>query len=284
MSTATVPGAVAGPTLGVPAVDLSDYSMYIETTQAGTIGKLFEALNANVGSINLWFSPTNIASVSNDASSTCTTFLKLENRYFDTFHVDGRFMAGINIQMLFKLIKDSIKAPNTVVMYIRKDDQKFFFRVNKSTSYDSSDVPILTLPQPDARLPQVSYTTAVSMNSHALLQCCKTCGCTQTETIRISTDIQARTLSIQTVGRQNPAGKTVVMSESQDDLIFRSVGNDNFSGLFNLRLLHNIAKSSVMSEHVHILMEPQQPIVFQFDSGNLGHLKYFLCAREEDLL
>ncbi len=265
-------------------MDLSPYSVYIETTQASTIGKLFEALNANVGSVNFWFSPTSVTSVSSDASSTCTTFLKLENRYFDTFHVEGSFMAGINVQILFKLIKDSIKAPNTIAMFIRKDEQKFYFRVNKASSFDSSDVPILILPHPDTRLPQAQYTTAVSFNSHALLQCCKTCGCTQTEVIRVSTNVHARTLTVQTVGRQNPAGKTIVMSESQDDLIFRSAGTENFSGLYTLRLVHNIAKACVLSEHVHIMMEPGQPLVFQFDAGNLGQLKFFLYPRDEELL
>ncbi len=266
-------------------MDLSPYAVYIETTQASTIGQLFEALNANVGSINMFFTPQNVTSMSNDASSTCTTFLKLESRYFDTFHVSGRFMAGVNIQILFKLIKDSIKAPNTIAMFIRHDEQKFYFRVNKASSYDSSDVPIIMLPQPDLRLPTVQYTTALSLDSHVLLQCCKTCGCTQTEIVRIQTNNTERTMTIQTVGRQNPAGKTIVMSETQDDgLVFRSAGTADFNALFSLRHMHNIAKSGVVSKHVHILMEPGQPIVFQYDAGNLGQLKFFLYPRDEELL
>lgn len=269
--------------------DLSQYAVYIETTQANTIGKLFEALHANVGSVNIWFTPQRLTSMSHDASSQCVCFLRLEATNFDTWHVESRFVAGINIPVLYKLIKDSIKAKNTLCMFVRKSDQKFYVRVNNASSSDSSYVPLLSLQQPDIRNPQVDYSTMVSMSSHAFLQYCKMCGCTQTEVIRISSSVVGRdpaaySLTIESVGLQNPAGKSVTIGTSTDGLIFRSPGTADFSGLFTLRLCHNIAKSCIMSDHVHIFMEPGQPIVFQFVSGNLGDLKFFLFPRDEDMM
>lgn len=271
-------------------VDMSQYAVYIDTTQASTIGRLFEALHANVGSINIWFTPQNLTSMSHDATGQCVSFLRLDAKNFDTWYVEQQFMAGICVPVLYKLIKDSIKAKNTMSMFVRKNEQRFYFKVNNTTSSDSSYVPLLMIHQPDIRLPLVNnYATMVSLSSNAFLQYCKTCGCTQTEVIRLSTSVVGKdpsqyTLTIESVGLQNPAGKSITIGTSQDGLIFRTPGNEDFSGLFTLRLCHNIAKSCAMSDHVHILMQPGNPVLFQYDSGNLGQLKYFLFQRDEDVL
>jgi hypothetical protein len=127
------------------------------------------------------------------------------------------------------------------------------------------------------------------MSSHAFLHYCKTTAGTGTELIRISTNIEGSSketysLTIESYGLTNASGKSITINASQDDLIFRSVGNQNFSELFTLRLCQNIAKSCVMSEHVHIFMQPGLPIVFKFDSGNLGQMSVFLFSRDEDMM
>lgn len=262
-----------------------EYSIYIETVQAPIIGKLFEALNANVGSINIWFTPQHLTSISTDASQSCECLLRLEKSNFETWYVENTFMVGINVPILFKLIKDSIKAKNTLTMYVRKNDQKFYVRVNNENSCDCSGVPLLQLNPPDIHIPNIEYQTMVSLPSHSFLQYCKTCGSTGTELIRISANNELQQFTIESIGVSNPASKQIVLSGARDtNLIFRSNKNSVFSGIFTLRLCHNIAKSCVMSEHVHIYMENNHPIVFQFDCGNLGSLKFFLYSKDEDVL
>ena len=262
-----------------------DYSIYIETIQAPVIGKLFEALNANVGSINLWFTPQNLTSVSSDPSQACECLLRLDNKNFETWYVENTFMVGINVPILFKLIKDSIKAKNTLTMYVCKNDQKFYVRVNNDNSCDCSGVPILTLNPPDIRIPSINYQTMISLPSHQFLQYCKTCGSTGTEMVRIIVNNELQQFTIESIGVSNPASKQITISGKSDtNLIFRSNTNNIFSGVFTLRFCHNIAKSCVMSEHVHIYMENGYPIVFQFDCGNLGSLKFFLYSKDEDLI
>ncbi len=262
--------------------DLTQYSVYIETTQAGTIGKFFESLQSNVNEINMWFTPTNMTSMSLDATNQCVTFVRLESRNFETWHVDNRFVAGINMPTLYRLVKDSIKAKNTVTMFVRKNDQRFFVRVNNGISYDCSYVPLLQLQQANVQIPEQTYDTVLSISSHAFLQYCKTCLSTTTRVIKMSTKVENRdaknyTLSIESVGMTNPSGKSITIGSSQDDLIFRmSRESRNISGMYTLRLCQNIAKSCVMADHVHICMHPGQPTIFQYDCGNLGYVKYYL--------
>jgi len=261
--------------------DLTQFSVYIETTQAGTIGKFFESLQSNVNEINMWFTQNNMTSMSLDATNQCVTFVRLESRNFEIWHVDNRFVAGINMPTLYRLVKDSIKAKNTVTMFVRKNDQRFFVRVNNGTSYDCSYVPLLQLQQANIQIPEIQYDTFLSMSSHAFLQYCKTCVSTTTRVIRMSTRVENRepknyTLTVETVGMTNPSGKSITIGSSQDDLIFRLSNRVNNSGLYTLRLCQNIAKSCVMSDHVHIIMHPGQPTVFQYDCGNLGYVKYYL--------
>lgn len=273
-------------------VNLNDYSLYIETVQTGTIGKLMETLHANVSSINLYFTNSNVTSLSSDATGACIFYLRLESTNFDIWHVENNFMAGINIPLLFKLIKDSLKARNTIALFVRKNDQRFYVRVNNSSSSDTSYINLLTLQQQNIEIPRSTSEigkTSISMNSNAFLQYCKTVAGTGTELVRISTNVEGvesngYTLTIESYGIANTSGKSIVVGTSQDDLIFRSSGNQNFSELFTLRLCQNIAKACVMSEHVHIYMQPGLPIVFVYDSGNLGQIRFFLFPRDEDLL
>lgn len=294
-------------TAAVPGCD--EYIFFAKTSQSHIIAKLFESLNANVNDINLWIGGGNITAICTDASQQRTTHLRLDSRGFDAWYVQpgARVLVGINIPLLFKLVKDSIKAQNPLSLYIKKDTQRFFVRVDKQKAssspasagagggggtgvdvcvptggYDDSSVPILQLPPQVPQLPTASYKTMVSMNSHTFLQICKTCQHTMTERIRISTDVSAKRLVIQSEGVHNPADKKVSLTEADGDVIFRSSGPSNFTALFTLRLCHEIAKSTTLSDHVHFYMEPGQPLVAQFDAGNLGCLKFYLQARDED--
>jgi hypothetical protein len=294
----------------VPGCD--EYIFFAKTSQSHIIAKLFESLNANVNDINLWIGGGTITAICTDASQQRTTHLRLDSKGFDAWYVQpgARVLVGINIPLLFKLVKDSIKAQNPLSIYIKKDTQRFFVRVDKQKAsaasaavaasagaggggggsdvcvptggYDDSSVPILQLPPQVPQLPTASYKTMVSMNSHTFLQICKTCQHTMTERIRISTDIAEKKLVIQSEGVHNPADKRVSLTESDGDVIFRSSGPSNFTALFTLRLCHEIAKSTTLSDHVHFYMEPGQPLVAQFDAGNLGCLKFYLQARDED--
>ena len=269
-------------------IDYSQYEVYIESIQANIIGKLFESLNANVGSINIWFTPQHMTSASQDASHQCDCFLRLENRHnnFEHYYVENTVSVGINVPLLYKLIKDSIKSKNTIVMYVKKEeDQKFYIRVNNQSSSDCSAVKLLNIQQPELRLPNVNYRTVLSLSSQSFLQFCKTCGSTGTDYIRIGINPHEREFYVESFGQTNPGYKSIILNESNDSgLLFRSVGDEIFSSIFTLRLCHNIAKSYVLSDHVHIYLEPNQPIVFQYDCGNLGSIKFFLYPMNEQMM
>jgi hypothetical protein len=292
---------------GVPG-GCDSYIFYAKTSQSHIISKLFEALNANVNDINLWIGGTNMTAMCTDASQQRTTHLRLESKSFDVWHVQpgARVLVGINLPLLFKLVKDSIKAQNPLTLFIKRDTQRFFVRVDKQRrkgvvssagsggaaggsedcdctgGFDDSSVPILTLSPQMPQLPTAAYRTMISMDSHAFLQICKMCQHTSTERIRIFTDVSARTLTIQSEGTHNPADKRVTLAESDGDVMFRTVGPENFSSLFTLRLCHEIGKSTTLSDHMHLYLEPNQPLVFQFDAGNLGYLKFYLQSRSEE--
>jgi hypothetical protein len=278
------------------------YIFYAKTSQSHIIAKLLEALNANVNDINLWIGGTNMTAMCTDASQQRTTHLRLESKSFDVWHVQpgARVLVGINLPLLFKLVKDSIKDKNPLTLFIKRDTQRFFVRVDKRRKgmsgsagaggdegecvggFDDSSVPILTLSPQMPQLPTAAYRTMISMDSHAFLQICKMCQHTSTERIRIFTDVAARTLTIQSEGTHNPADKRVTLAESDGDVVFRTVGPENFSSLFTLRLCHEIGKSTTLSDHMHLYLEPNQPLVFQFDAGNLGYLKFYLQSRSEE--
>jgi hypothetical protein len=282
---------------------LDTYMFYAKTSQSHIIAKLFEALNANVNDINLWIGATNMTAMCTDASQQRTTHLRLESKSFDLWHVQpgARVLVGINLPLLYKLVKDSIKAQNPLTLFIKRDTQRFFVRVDKqrrkSTTpsagegttefdctggFDDSSVPILTLSPQQPQLPTAAYRTMISIDSHVFLQICKMCQHTSTERIRISTDVLARSVTIQSEGSHNPADKRVTLAESDGDIVFRTAGPDNFSSLFTLRLCHEIGKATTLSDHVHLFFEPNQPLVFQFDAGNLGYLKFYLQSRSEE--
>lgn len=292
------------------AASLDTYMFYAKTSQSHIISKLFEALNANVNDINLWIGATNMTAMCTDASQQRTTHLRLESKSFDVWHVQpgARVLVGINLPLLYKLVKDSIKAQNPLTLFIKRDTQRFFVRVDKQRrkgatpagsagagegssassefdctgGFDDSSVPILTLSPQQPQLPTAAYRTMISMDSHIFLQICKMCQHTSTERIRISTDVTARSVTIQSEGSHNPADKRVTLAESDGDIVFRTAGPENFSSLFTLRLCHEIGKATTLSEHVHLFFEPNQPLVFQFDAGNLGYLKFYLQSRSEE--
>lgn len=286
---------------------LDTYMFYAKTSQSHIISKLFEALNANVNDINLWIGATNMTAMCTDASQQRTTHLRLESKSFDVWHVQpaARVLVGINLPLLYKLVKDSIKAQNPLTLFIKRDTQRFFVRVDKQRrkgaapsagegggasssefdctgGFDDSSVPILTLSPQQPQLPTAAYRTMISMDSHIFLQICKMCQHTSTERIRISTDVTARSVTIQSEGSHNPADKRVTLAESDGDIVFRTAGPENFSSLFTLRLCHEIGKATTLSDHVHLFFEPNQPLVFQFDAGNLGYLKFYLQSRSEE--
>jgi len=268
------------------------YIFYAKTTRSHIFAKILEAMNANVSDINLWITSSNVTALSTETTKQCTTHLRLDAKEFDEYYIaeGARVLVGINLPLLYKLVKDSIKAGNPLSIYVKNDAQKFYMRVDKrkntsapesASGFDDTSVPILTLAPQTPQLPSSSYRTMISMDSHTFLHICKMCEHTSSELIRISANMTKRQLTIESWGLQNPADKKVILAEADTDVVFRSVGED-FSALYTLRLCHKIAKASTLSDHVHLYMEPDQPLVFQFDAGNLGYLKFYLLPRSDD--
>lgn len=250
------------------------------TVQASVIKSLIEALKEHLPEANFEFDSTGIRIVDMDESHTVLTYLRLQAERFEYAYCPVRYILGINMMYLFKLIK-TIANTSTLTLFLPANNpNKLGIRAEDAEKGMTQTwmMKLFDTNVSNIELPNISFSSIIHMPSSSFQKICRDFSLADKLEIRSSsTDLIFRCLG------EFVDGETVVLNRSNDYSNGVKVQNNTNSseivqGIFELKYLGFFTKCTSLCPTVEIFLKNDYPLILRYYVGNLGEVRFVLAA------
>ena len=266
-------------TQGQPQANANGNLFEFSTIQASVIKSLIEALKEHLPEANFEFDSTGIRIVDVDESHTVLTYLRLYAERFEYAYCPVRYILGINMMYLFKLIK-TISNTSTLTLFLpannpnklgirAEDAEKGMTQTWMMKLFDTNVLNI--------ELPNISFSSIIHMPSCSFQKICRDFSLADKLEIRSSsTDLIFRCLG------EFVDGETVVLNranEAQSGVRVQNTGvnSEIVQGIFELKYLGFFTKCTSLCPTVEIFLKNDCPLILRYYVGNLGEVRFVLA-------
>ncbi len=266
--------------------NVDDYLMYFSTAQSTPIKTLTEALKEVLTDINIHFNKEGLEVINMDPEQISFVALKLKGRKFEKYHCPNKFLAGVNMMSLHKLLK-TIGNNDTLSMYVTKEDsdklgiviQNKKKRINNKIIYNLLDVDLVHID-----IPEIDYDAQITMPCSDFQKYCRElAGISNFVTLGIS---GKKIFSMNVDGKF--ACQTLDIEESDDSNVVIEI-NENINGSnvvkigrYPLKFLNLFCKSSTLCATIQLYVKSDYPISIVYTVAELGTVNYCLCPQTDE--
>ena len=237
---------------------LSDCGNLFEfsTVQASVIKSLIEALKEHLPEANFEFDSTGIRIVDMDESHTVLTYLRLQAERFEYAYCPVRYIIGINMMYLFKLIK-TIANTSTLTLFLPANNpNKLGIRAEDAEKGMTQTwmMKLFDTNVSNIELPNISFSSIIHMPSASFQKICRDFSLADKLEIRSSSnDLIFRCLG------EFVDGETVVLNRSSDyangvKVQNNTNNNEIVQGIFELKYLGFFTKCTSLCPTVEIYL------------------------------
>lgn len=254
----------------------------IKTVQCSAIRNLFETLKDVLQDCNLVFDTNGIKCLQMDNNNNVIVSVKLNSTSFEEYFCKSRFVAGINVGNLFRLLKsigqsDTLiwkveeKNPNVMVMHIENFDKAM-----KSTF----ELNLLDIDETNLEIPATTFDIVLTMPSLDLQRVCRDLS-VLSETIEIIS--RDKKLILRADG--DFARQHVELGEKDNGLFFantnQSTQHNEIRSRYSLKYLNLFSKANVLCSTVDIYLKNDFPMILSYTVASLGKI-LFAVAQKAD--
>ena len=249
------------------------------TIQASVIKSLIEALKEHLPEANFEFDSTGIRIVDVDETHTVLTYLRLLSERFEYAYCPVRYILGINMMYLFKLIK-TITNTSTLTLFLPANNpNKLGIRAEDAEKGMTQTwmMKLFDTNVSNIELPNISFSSIIHMPSASFQKICRDFSLADKLEIRSSsTDLIFRCLG------EFVDGETVVLNRANEGASGVKVQNTTNSseivqGIFELKYLGFFTKCTSLCPTVEIFLKNDYPIILRYYVGNLGEVRFVLA-------
>jgi len=248
----------------------------IKTVQSSAFRTLVEALKEIIAEANIEFDPTGIKIVTVDETHTNLVYLKLNADKFEHYYCPVKYVLGVNMMYLFKLIKMLENNDNLTLYLPAKDPNKLGILMQNFDKQTSKNIylKLFDTNVEDIQIPSLSFTSIIHMPSQDFQKICRD---------------------------MNSLGDKVEITSSAGDLIFKCIGdfaeqetiiresqgamrvqkqqgsNEIVQGVFQIKNLFLFTKCTNLCASIEIYLKNDAPLIIQYAVANLGSVKLVLA-------
>lgn len=250
-----------------------------KTVQTAIVKSLFEVLKEVLIDLNLFVTKDKIKIVSMNNKQDCLIYVKLEAKEFEYFHCnlpgEGPLVLGIHTDNIFKIIK-TIKHDETISFYVTdKNPHNLYIKKenNERNSINTFSLKLHDLPRDGYDIPELQYTTTITMNSNELQKICKD-----------FVSLGGKLMEIKTIGEQiffsgeGEFSSFNLIIGTSSKTSFQGPENEIVQGKFPAKYLLLFSKASILSSVVQISLKNDHPIIMSYNVGNLGEMKFIISC------
>jgi len=221
---------------------------------------------------------------------SCVMFISflLSKNNFDNFLCDNEISIGIDAIILEKIITNNVSKNTIVNISYNKDiSDKITFTFNDHTINNTKifQMKLLMIDQDQIQKPNLTYNTKIIIDSPEFKHICNSLSILGEEVIEInvySSDTDIKCIKFTSEGEL--ANGELIYTPS--DLLSINSKVDNFNGIYSLKYLSNIIKSSILSKKVILKMSEGLPLYirFNFDNYEKSYILFYLAPKLIDIV
>jgi proliferating cell nuclear antigen len=259
----------------------------IRTVQSGAFRTLIEALKEILAEANLEFDSTGIKVIDVDETHTVLTYLRLHADRFEYFYCQGKFLLGINMMYLFKLIKTLSNNDSLTLFLPASNPNKLGIRAENAEKRTTNTwmMKLFDTKLEDIMFPNIPYTTTINMSSTDFQKICRDFNALAEKMELTSSN---NDLIFRCIG-DFVDGETVILSESDAGVKTQrghgAAGGagapEIVQGIFELKYLTMFTKCTNLCQSIEIYLKNDYPLTLRYQVANLGEVKLVLAPYKD---
>jgi proliferating cell nuclear antigen len=244
---------------------------------------MFEMLKDVLHDCNLVFDGNGIKCLQMDNNSNVIVSVKLNSTSFEEYYCKRRFVAGINVGNMFRLLK-SIGQSDTLIMKVTENNSNVMFmnienfdKAMKSTF----ELNLLDIDEANLSIPVASFDVVLTMPSLDLQRVCRDLS-VLSETIEVIS--RDKKLILRAEG--DFAKQQVELGEKDNGLYFanetETARQTEIKSKYSLKYLNLFSKANVLCSTVDIYLKNDFPMILSYTVASLGRLLFAVAQKVTD--
>lgn len=251
----------------------------IRTVQSAAFRTLIEALKEILTEANLEFDSTGIKVIDVDETHTVLTYLRLNAEKFEYFYCPSKYVLGINMIYLFKLIKTLSNNDSLTLFLPANNPNKLGIRAENAEkrTINTWMMKLFDTNVEHIEFPNISFTSIINMPSTDFQKICRDFNALA-EKLEITSSNSD--LIFRCVG-DFVDGETVIMSNNQSGIEVERNTSEIVQGIFELKYLVLFTKCTNLCTSTQIHLKNDYPLVLKYMVANLGEVRLVLAPQKQ---
>ena len=251
----------------------------IRTVQSAAFRTLIEALKEILTEANLEFDSTGMKVIDVDETHTVLTFLRLHADRFEYFYCPAKYVLGINMIYLFKLIKTLSNNDSLSLFLPASNPNKLGIRAENAEKGTTNTwmMKLFDTNVENIEFPNISFTSIIHMPSTDFQKICRDFNALA-EKLEITSSNSD--LIFRCVG-DFVDGETVMMSNQQSGIEVERKTSEIVQGMFELKYLVLFTKCTNLCTSIQIFLKNDYPLVLRYMVANLGEVRLVLAPQKQ---
>ena len=250
----------------------------IRTVQSGAFRTLIEGLKEILAEANLEFDSTGIKIIDVDETHTVLTYLRLNADRFEYFYCPAKFILGVNMMYLFKLIKTLSNNDSLTLFLPASNPNKLGIRAENAEKQSTNTwmMKLFDTNIDSIELPNIQFTSIITMPSTDFQKICRDMnGLGDGEKVEITSS--GSDLIFKCLG--DFAEQETIISENTSMKVQRSgqKTSEIVQGIFQLKHMVLFTKCTNLCPAIEIYLKNDYPLIIQYTVANLGNIKLVLA-------
>jgi proliferating cell nuclear antigen len=261
--------------------NLEDYNFYLWTSKTPPIKYLIELLRDLLTEGNLECYPEYIKLQAVDPSRVVLIHSKLEGDKFEEYHCPERLVLGLNMEDLFKIIKN-MENTDTLKLFVKKNN------VNKlgietyckeENTCDTTYINLMDLPYQNLTIPSQTFDNVISIPSSRFQKICRVIY-----NFSEKIEIECENSRLKFRGCNNNVKQEIIIKPTNNGMQFikNNTPDEIIQGFFELKHLVVFSKCSNLSNTIHLHIKNNYPLVLKCNVANLGEIKLCLAPQVDE--
>jgi proliferating cell nuclear antigen len=251
----------------------------IRTVQSSAFRTLIEALKEILTEANLEFDSSGIRIIDVDETHTVLTYLRLYSDRFEYYYCPAKYILGINMIYLFKLIKTLSNNDSLTLFLPASNPNKLGIRAENAEKGTTNTwmMKLFDTNVENIEFPNITFTSIIHMPSSDFQKICRDFN-QLAEKLEITSSNSD--LIFRCVG-DFVDGETVIMSNNQGGIEVQRNTNEIVQGIFELKYLVLFTKCTNLCASTQIHLKNDLPLVLRYMVANLGEVRLVLAPQKQ---
>jgi proliferating cell nuclear antigen len=251
----------------------------IRTVQSGAFRTLIEGLKEILAEANIEFDSNGIKIIDVDETHVVLTYLKLNADKFEYFFCPNKFILGVNMIYLFKLIKTLSNTDSLTLFLPASNPNKLGIRAENAEKQTTNTwmMKLFDTNVDNIEMPNIQFTSIINMPSSDFQKICRDFNALA-EKLEITSSNSD--LIFRCVG-DFVDGETVMMSNQQSGIEVERKTNEIVQGMFELKYLVLFTKCTNLCTSIQIFLKNDYPLVLRYMVANLGEVRLVLAPQKQ---